>query len=224
VKDEVVQMDFLPAPNKRSRLAAERNADKPEGDKPPRQFSEAEERLAIPVLPSLDVDPEDLKAPDQRSVACVNMRLAGAPFHEIAKMLEYASPGAAKAAFIAALASLHPREDWETLRQIEAMRAEQLLTRSLAMSAADYLVDKDNPEIRIPNRDKLKWHEQAGKDLMLHATITGAKAPVHISITPSEQELDEIVQGLLAARGELPELEGEVIDFEDVPEEPEEES
>lgn len=226
-RDETIHLDFDPLPNKRSRNAEERRKRDEEAGKPSKpkgQHDPSQEALAIPVLPTLGVDPEKLKAPDQRAVACVNMRLAGAPFHEIAKALEYASPVSAKSAFIAALAALHPKEDWETLRQLEAMRAEQLLARSLAMANADYLVDKDNPDILIPNRDKLRWHEQAAKDLLLHATITGAKAPTQIAITPSEVELDQMVQALLAAQGELPEIEGEIIDIEDVPEGPEDQA
>lgn len=94
----------------------------------------------IPVLPSLEVDPAKVGRPDQRAVACANMRLAGAPFHEIAKALQYADAAAAKQAFIAAMAGMNPVEDIETLRQSEAMRAELLFRRSLAMASADYLV------------------------------------------------------------------------------------
>jgi hypothetical protein len=150
------------------------------------------------------------------------MRLAGAPFHEIAKALEYKNAAMAKTAYIRALAATHPPEDWETLRQLEVMRAEQLLRRSFAMASADYFVDQDDPTKKIPNTQKLAWHEQAGKDLALHATISGAKAPARVEIMPSEVELNQMVNAILLAQGELPELEGEVIDLEDIPDEPEE--
>jgi hypothetical protein len=155
----------------------------------------------IPVLPPLGVDPDKLAKPDQRAVAAVNMRIAGTPFHEIARVLEYASPIDAKSAVVAALSRMFPVEDWETLRQQEAMRAEQLLNRSMAMASADYFVDHDDPTIRIPNTERLRWHEQAGKDLALHATITGAKAPARMEITATTAELNQMVQTLLAAEG-----------------------
>lgn len=196
---------------------------------PPRQ---PKKRLAqIPVLPPLGVDPDTLKKPDQRAVACVNLRIAGTPFHEIAAQLEYESAGAAKAAYTAALANLYPTEAWEQLRQTEAMRAEQQLRRSVAMASADYLLvhtgelDEDGNEIinRVPNTDKLRWHEQAGKDLMMHAIITGAKAPTRVEVSASVQELTEIANELIAAEGsrdveadifELEELEAEVVEEE----------
>jgi hypothetical protein len=191
--------------------------------KPPaRPFPEPKPR-EIPVLPSLGVDPADIAAtsPDMRAVACVNMRLAGAPFHEIAKALEYKNAAMAKTAYIRALASTHPPEDWETLRQTEVMRAEQLMRRSFTMAAADYFVDMNDPTKKIPNTQKLQWHEQAGKDLALHAMISGAKAPTRLELMPSEVELNQMVNALLQAQGELPEIEGEVIDFEDIPPEAE---
>lgn len=175
----------------------------------------------IPVLPSLGVNPEDLQKPDQRSVACVNLRLAGAPFVEIAKELGYASSQAAKSAYVAALANMFPVEDAATLRQAEAMRAEQLLRRSLAMASADYFVDADDPNVRIPNTDRLRWHEQAAKDLALHAMITGAKAPTRVEVSADTQELNQIVDAILQGSGEMPELEASTFDVDEIPAGPE---
>lgn len=172
----------------------------------------------IPVLPSLDVDPEKLRKPDQRAVAAVNMRVVMTPFHEIARVLGYASPGDAKAAVISALANMFPTEAAEMVRQQEAMRAEQLLGRSMAMASADYFVDANDPDHKIPNADKLRWHEQAGKDLALHAMITGAKAPARMEVTASTQELNQMVSALLIAQegGQL-ELEADVFAIDDIP-------
>jgi len=188
----------------------------PKLDPPPPPKTKPRE---IPILPSLGVDPAEVAAasPDMRAVACVNMRLAGAPFHEIAKALEYKNAAMAKTAYIRALASTHPPEDWETLRQTEVMRAEQLLARSFRMASADFFVDQNDPTVKIPNTQKLQWHEQAGKDLALHAMISGAKAPTRVELMPSEVELNQMVNAILQAQGELPELEGEVIDLEDIP-------
>lgn len=211
-------------PDNVTRLNFEKPISKPQQRRNAGQPSRRPKPREIPVLPSLGVEPADIVGdPDMRAVACVNMRLAGAPFHEIAKALEYKNAAMAKTAYIRALAATHPPEDWETLRQLEVMRAEQLLRRSFAMAAADYLVDKDDPTKKIPNTQKLAWHEQAGKDLALHATISGAKAPARVEIMPSEVELNQMVNAILLAQGELPELEGEVIDFEDIPEVGEEE-
>lgn len=184
-------------------------------------------RQLIPELPPLEVDPEKLRNPDQRAAACVNMKLAGAPFHAIAKELGYATPTMAKEAYIAALARTNPPEDWETLRQTEALRAEQQLARSVAMASADYLVvrrivkDENGKEYEltehIPNADKLRWHEQAGKDLALHAMITGAKAPARVEVSADTQELNQMVQILLQGKAAQGEIEAEVWDADEVP-------
>lgn len=179
-------------------------------------------RERIPMLPDLGVDPSRITTSDQRSVACVNMRLAGAPFHEIANELGYRTATSARQAYIAALAHSYPVEDWETLRQVEAMRAEALLRRSLAMASADYLVDHETGE-KIPNSDRIRWHEQAGKDLALHATITGAKAPTRVEVSATTQELNQMVNALMQAQGEANEIEAGIWDAEEIPDAPEEE-
>ena len=187
-------------------------------------------RQLIPQLPPLEVDPARVRNPDQRAAACVNMKLAGASFHDIAKELVYANARMAKEAYVAALSRMNPVEDWETLRQTEALRAEQQLARSVAMASADYLIvhktvkDDEGKEYEIieqvPNTDKLRWHEQAGKDLALHAMITGAKAPARVEISADTQELNQMVQVLMQAQqGEQLELEAEVWDADEVPDE-----
>lgn len=176
--------------------------------------------LPVPVLPKIEIDPGEVGKADQRAIACVNMKLQGAPFHEIAKELGYANAKSANAAYIAALANMSPVEDWETLRQVEALRAETLFRRSLAMASADYLVvhgvaedDEGNEyeyEERVPNTDRLRWHEQAGKDLALHAMITGAKAPARVEVSADTQELNQMVQALIQVeRAKTPEIEME---------------
>lgn len=188
-------------------------------------------RQQVPVLPSLEVDPADIRKPDQRAVACVNMRLNGAPFHEIAKQLEYVDAAQAKAAYISALARTNPPEDWETMRQMEVLRAESLLRRSLAMASADYLIvrrvveDEEGHEYeveeQVPNTEKLRWHEQASKDLALHATISGAKAPARVEVSADTQELNQMVQVLLQAQNADRAIEAEIWDVDVVPDEPE---
>lgn len=182
----------------------------------------------VPKLPPLEVDMQLIQQdPDQRAVACVNLRLQGAQFHEIAKELGYASATAAKSAYIAALANMNPPEDWETLRRTEQARAEAQLRRSTQMANAEYLVvhNEDGSETRIPNSDRLRWHEQAGKDLMAHAIITGAKAPARVEVSADTEELNELVRRLADLSGAggdieadilaLEELEAEIVDEED---------
>jgi hypothetical protein len=173
----------------------------------------------IPTLPPLEVDTQLIQRdPDQRAIACVNLRLQGAPFHEVAKELGYPTAAIAKSAFIAALAAMNPPEDWETLRQTEVMRAEAQLRRSTQMASAEYLVytDDTGQERVVPNVDRLKWHEQVGKDLALHATISGAKAPAHVKVSADTQELDQLVAALLEQSGAKGDVEVDILALDEI--------
>lgn len=211
MSDDVTHMSFQQPPRKsetRAAAAAER------GDPPKKPRTKGQ----IPRLPRRDIDPEKLATPDQRSVACVNLKLAGASFVDIAKELSYASPQAAEQAYVSALANMFPPEAWESLRQIEAMRAEQLFAQSFAMASADYLVvDEDGEEVQVPNTERLKWHEQAAKDLMMHAAITGAKAPARVEVSASTQELNQMVEIILHNNGAERAIEASVFDVADIP-------
>lgn len=171
-------------------------------------------RERIPVPPPLE--PMELTNPGKRGAAAVALKLNGASFHEIAQELGYADAKSAEVAYVSALATMHPMSSWETLRQEAALRAEMLLRRSLAMSQADYLVDRDNPDVKLPNPDRLRWHEQAGKDLNLLVNITGAKAPARLEVSASTQELNQMVNALLVAQGGDPEIEADVFDIGEI--------
>jgi len=199
---------------------------------PPRKPSGGRRRVAkIPRLERRPVDPDLISKPDQRAVAVVNMRIAGTPWPVIAEELSYTSPAAAEQAYINALANLYPVEAAENLRQTEAMRAEVLFRQSLAMAQADYLVvdelDEDEKsetygqmiQHRVENTDKLRWHEQAGKDLALHAAITGAKAPARVEVNATTAELNQMVQALIAQRisdSDEQIIEADVWDVDDI--------
>lgn len=211
--DNVVHLD-IPQPPRKSDQRREGDAEFGTGGKQPRTKGQ------IPQLERRPVSPETLTKPDQRAVACVNLRLAGAPFHAIAKELDYASPAAAEQAYVSALANMYPVETWESLRQIEVLRAEQLFAQSFAMSQADYLVihdEKTGEEIRVPNTEKRQWHEQAGKDLIMHATITGAKAPQRVEVSASTQELSQMVEIILHSNSEGRVQEANIFDVDDYP-------
>lgn len=167
-------------------------------------------RDRIPKLPPMErLSPEQLKDSDTRAVACVNLKLAGAPFHEIAKELGYASAESARAAYYSALANMHPPEDIESLRQMEGLRAEKLFAASFAKASATHFVTTEidpntgnEVEVMIANVDQLKWHEQAAKDLALHATITGAKAPARMEVNATTEEISRIVHLIAESKGE----------------------
>lgn len=191
---------------------------KPKGKKKPK---DEKKKPGIPTLPKNEValTGDELRGGiSNRARSAVNLKLAGASYVEIADTLEYPDPQAARREVERALALTHSPDDWETLRLVTAARAEQLFARSSAMAAADFLVLEDGE--RIPNTEKLAWHRQAGVDLMNHATITGAKAPTKVEITPDEERLDSIVSALVGRMGHEDILDADVLELEQIPDEP----
>ena len=177
-------------------------------------------RRVIPVLPEFEVDVNriDLSGGVSRlDRAVVNMRVTGASFQKIADVLDLDSAAEAKKILIATIAKTHPEEDWDTVRQLEVARADQLLEQAMAMASADYFVDKDDPDNLIPNEDRLRWHGAAQSALALHATITGAKAPQRLEVTPTDREYGELVTRLLEIEGKAPPKEYDILDAEVVP-------
>ena len=162
-----------------------------------------------------------------RAQAAANLRLAMTPFPIIAKLLEYSTPRSAQSAVERALAEMNPPEDLEILRQSVKYNAEQLLARSLAMARAEFIdvPDEDCPGgvRQIRNLDRLKWHEQAGRDLERWATLTGARAAQKVEVSADIGELNEMVQVLLHASGDTIDIEAEIFDAEEIPDVDEEE-
>lgn len=181
-------------------------------------------RTPIPVLPEVQIPIGELRGdPGRRARACVNLRIERVPWAEIVRLLEYDSIVAARADFLRAIASMHRPEEAETMRLLTIANAETLLRRSMAMAGATYLVDMDAPTRKIPNTEQLRWHQQAGQDLNLLATITGVKAPIRVEVTPTEEQYAVLTAAVLQARGITPVVEAEVLELEQLPAEPEDE-
>lgn len=177
-----------------------------------------DERRVIPVLPRSDVPIEDIRGnPTLRSRACVNLRVERVPWPEIVRMLEYDTVEKARADFLRQIASMHKIEEAETLRLLTIANAEQLLRRSMAMASADYFVDAEDPDNKIPNTERLRWHEQAGRDLNTFATITGVRAPLRVEVTPTEEQYALLTQVILESRGIEQQHEPDVLELDTIP-------
>lgn len=173
----------------------------------------------IPVLPDSSIPIEEIRGnPTRRSRACVNLRIERVPWHEIVQLLEYDSIEQARTDYLRAIASMHKPEEAETMRLLTIANAETLLRRSMAMAGADYLVDADRPTKKIPNTERLRWHQQAGQDLNLLATITGVKAPLQVQVTPTDEQYAILTAAVLRARGVELVQEAEVLELEVLPE------
>lgn len=180
--------------------------------------AEKPKKVVIPTLPPPQkplTDSEVRRGVSNRDKSAVNLKLAGASYQEIADTLDFRDAMDAKRTVERALAATHSPDDWETLRMVEGARAEQLFARSLAMASADFLVDEEGN--RIPNLDKLRWHQQAAADLMNHALITGAKAPAKIEITPDDSKLEAIVNEMMSRLGHEEIIEADVIELTAIP-------
>lgn len=189
--------------------------EEPDGDdvdKPPAKIP----RLPEPTRPLTDL--EVRAGVSNRDKSAVNLKLAGATYQEIAETLEFANAKDAKRAVERTLAHTHSPDEWDTLRMVTQARAEEMFRRSFAMAAADYLVLGDGTQ--VPNTEKLRWHQQAAADLMNHATITGAKAPVKHEISADEEQLAQLVSAMTAHLGVEEVLDAEVLELDTLPAEP----
>lgn len=206
--------------------------EEPEAPKP---FAKSSERTpwddaptgkaVIPRLPQpteVETGDEMRRGISNRDRAAVNLRLNGASYLDIADQLEFKDAASAKKAVERTLAATHAPEEWDSLRMMASARAERLFERSAAMAGADYLVDTDTGE-KIANTERFKWHQQASADLMNWATITGAKAPTKVEVTPDEERMDQLTQLVLQGLGHQDILDAEVIELTEIPDEIEEE-
>lgn len=150
-----------------------------------------------------------------RAKAATNLKVDGFSYAEIADMLEYKDAREAKKEIERTLSLTHSVDDYETLRILAAHRAEERLRRSTALANADYLVLDDGT--KVPNDKKLAWHAQSGADLMAWATITGAKAPTKMEITPDLETLNALVDQFAVLAGHEDVIDAEVIELDAIP-------
>lgn len=180
----------------------------------------------IPMPPKRSLDPperEALALPNRvrggisdRARAATNLKVDGFSYQEIADMLEYKNAGEAKKEVERTLAMTHPVDDYETLRMLATSRAEERLKLSSQMAGAHFLVttDEDGNEVRVANEKQLAWATLAATDLMNWATITGAKAPTKMEITPDLAAMDALVDRIARAAGHEEVMDAEVIDMD----------
>lgn len=139
---------------------------------------------------------DDLGRKDRhsRQEAAVALRIAGATYADIARMLDYASPSLARQAVERCLATTVGTESREQLRFIEARRLERLL-RSLWHKATDE-----------KNEEHLAAVRTAIAVIDRHARLYGLDAPQEMVVyTPAATELEAWVSKMAKqVRGELP--------------------
>lgn len=129
------------------------------------------------------------KTPQTRVEAAMAFALSGASFAEIARLLEYDSPSAAKNAVERMLASTVTISEKNSLRKVAAARYE-LLLKSVMPRATN---PKDSSQLAFNQRA----HALIDKIVRLH----GLEAPQQVQITPSDQYLAEYTNRIKASMG-----------------------
>lgn len=129
------------------------------------------------------------KTPNTRVEAAMAFALSGASFGEIARLLEYDSPTAAKNAVERMLASTVTIDEKASLRKIAAARYE-LLLKSVMPRATN---PKDSSQLAFNQRA----HALIDKIVRLH----GLEAPQQVQITPSDEYMQAYTNKFKMAMG-----------------------
>lgn len=143
------------------------------------------------------------RPPATRAQAAVALRLAGAPYTDIAETLTYASATEARSAVEAILASTVEAEDLEHTRIVLNKRLDRLL-QSVWPRAVN---DKDPKHLEYV-RTVLQIEER-------RARLVGADAPTkHEVYTPTAEQITEQVR-ILTANVIVP-VEADIVDAEEI--------
>ena len=163
------------------------------------------------------------KKPVRSARAALAMRIHGANDAEIAKMLDYASPQAARAAWENAMAdSVDPNTDYKSLRGLATARLEAGL-KSLAPRALNEYISEPDPDdptgkkkIKVRNDEHLAYSQMLLRYLDRIIRLQGLDAPQVVTlVTPGVAEFEAVVSRLAAiSAGDGPE-EGDI--FEEGP-------
>lgn len=165
--------------------------------KPPHEMVEKADRLekGQEIVPRI---------PANRAAAALQLRIDGAGFGDIAKVLEFDSPAAARRAVERALAdSPSDMNSIEHIRDLESRRIERILV-SLMKRAT-------NPK----DPDHLTYARTALAAIKQQTDLHGAAMPTKVDITynPSAQQLEQWVSQITAA-AHADVVEGDIIDVE----------
>lgn len=134
--------------------------------------------------------------------AAVNMRIAGAPYEEIARVLEYATPAQARVAVEEQLAGLFPVEDRQALFQIVSARHEALFRSVYTKATKEYLPARDEygdviPGEQVPNKEQAIYNKLALDILGRMSRLHGLDAPTQVQISPDAEQFEGVVAGLV---------------------------
>lgn len=144
------------------------------------------------------------KIPANRTAAALQLRIDGAGFADIAKVLDLGSPAEARRAVDKALAEIPTdMNEVERIRDLESRRIERILISLMKRGT--------NPK----DPDHLAYARTALAAIKQQTDLHGAAMPTKVDITynPSAQQLEKWV-GQITAQAHASVVEGDIIDVE----------
>lgn len=149
---------------------------------------------------------KEAQVPKQRAAAALQLRIDGAGWGDIAKVLDFDTPADARQAVEYALAlESKSTEDIEQIRFLEARRMERILTSLMRRATS-------------PNDpDHLAYARTAMVVIDRHAKLYGADAPQQLNVTynPAAGQIEQWVAAMARqVHGEI--QEADILDVEEV--------
>lgn len=136
------------------------------------------------------------------------MRIAGAPYEEITRVLGYSSPATARAAVEEQLAGLYQVEDRRSLFQLVNARHEVLIASLWPKATKPEIQDTDEwgePKIddagkpvMVANPEHLPYTRMLLDVLTRYSKLNGLDAPTQVQVTPGGEEFNDVVSALVA--------------------------
>lgn len=158
----------------------------------------------------------------KRSVqAAVNMAISGAPYDEIARVLNYTSAAAARAAVERGLADAYEAKDTTSLRRITSARIEGLWRITWEKAQKDTITRWSGPSDdrvaeEVANPEQLAYI-RLGMDLTARwAKLHGLDAPTQVQVSPNAEEFAQVVRALAEANQEGLPMEADIFADEEV--------
>lgn len=143
--------------------------------------------------------------PATKADAGLALLLAGANYRDIAKTLEYSSAHVARNAIEQVLAHTVTTDSREKMRNIQNLRYERLLRSVMAKATT-------------PNDpDHLAYNARAQAIVDRISRMNGLDAPVQVSITPTQEHLENYTRNLMRKMGIDPDNdeEADILDSAD---------
>lgn len=144
------------------------------------------------------------------AAAAVSMRLSGAPYTEIADVLEYASAAQARWVVEKQLAGAYDTADRESLFRITAARHERLLATIAPKALTDDvqgtneygepIFDSDGKPVMVRNKEQIPYARLMLDVMARQAKLHGIDAPTQVQITPAAEEFNAVLALLKASQ------------------------